>query len=250
MRVSTKLFIIVKIIPVIDLKNGVVVHARQGQRTHYQPIQSALCSSANIDQVIQAFLSLYAFDSFYIADLDALTGQGEHDNIINALLCCYPQIEFWVDQGYRPQAKPISPLKNHMPVLGSESYCDDTVAELKAFKRRFVLSLDYKDDAILGAKSLLDNTNLWPMDIIIMTLDQVGSAKGPDFDKLSRFCQQYPEKNFIAAGGVRNSEDLRALQAMGIKRVLLASALHSGAVVATDIAYFSGKKIPRKRGIL
>ncbi|WP_394753022.1 HisA/HisF-related TIM barrel protein [Crenothrix sp.] len=227
-----------KIIPVIDLKNGVVVHAQQGQRDHYQPIQSSLCQSSNIYQVIRAFLSLYAFDVFYIADLDALTGQGDHDNTINAVLRCYPKIMFWVDQGYRLSSHRTNYLSNYMPVLGSESYCENTVMQLKNFKGSFVLSLDYKNNEMLGAKSLFNNSALWPNDIIIMTLDQVGNTKGPDFDKLRQFCQQYPDKNFIAAGGVRDAEDLISLQNGGINQALVASALHSGALSAADIADF------------
>jgi phosphoribosylformimino-5-aminoimidazole carboxamide ribotide isomerase len=234
----------VKIIPVIDLKNGVVVHAQQGQRECYQPVQSSLCQSSNIDQVIRAFLSLYAFDTFYIADLDALTGQGGHDNTINVVLRCYPQIMFWVDQGYRPYSKRASHLKNYMPVLGSESYCEDTVAELNAFNGNFVLSLDYKDNQMLGAKSLFDNSALWPKDIIVMTLDHVGSTKGPNFEKLRGFAQRFPEKNFIAAGGVRSAQDLMTLQHMGVEQALVASALHSGQLSATDIVGFQAKKYP------
>ncbi len=234
-----------KIIPVIDLKNGVVVHAQQGQREHYQSIQSSLCRSSNVDQVIRAFLSLYAFDTFYIADLDALTGQGNHDDTINALLRCYPRIMFWVDQGYLPYRKRAAHLSNCMPVLGSESYSENTIAEFNAFNGKFILSLDYKGDEMLGAKSLFDSSALWPNDIIIMTLAHVGSTKGPDFEKLRRFCQQFPTKNFIAAGGVRDVRDLIDLQIAGIGQALVASALHSGKLSAADIHHFSGKKIPR-----
>ena len=65
-----------KIIPVIDLKDGVVVHAQQGIRDLYQPINTALCQSSDIYQVIEAFLGVYDFDTFYIADLNAITHQG------------------------------------------------------------------------------------------------------------------------------------------------------------------------------
>jgi len=50
-----------KIIPVIDLKDGVVVHAKQGHREHYQPINTDLCKSSDIFQVIEhswVFMSL------------------------------------------------------------------------------------------------------------------------------------------------------------------------------------------------
>ena len=52
-----------QIIPVIDLKDGVVVHARQGKREHYQAISTNLCQSADIYKVIEAFLGVYDFDT-------------------------------------------------------------------------------------------------------------------------------------------------------------------------------------------
>ena len=67
-----------EIIPVIDLMHGQVVHARMGQRQHYQPIQSLLCSSSAPIDVVSALLELYPFERMYIADLDAITGQGDH----------------------------------------------------------------------------------------------------------------------------------------------------------------------------
>ncbi|MGZ5030500.1 MAG: HisA/HisF-related TIM barrel protein, partial [Methylobacter sp.] len=121
-----------KIIPVIDLKNGVVVHARQGNREHYEPINTGLCKSSDIFQVIEAFLGVYEFDNFYIADLNAITHQGNHDQLIADVLVRYPQITFWVDKGYQKYGEFMPTASNILPVLGSESYRNDTVAEIKA----------------------------------------------------------------------------------------------------------------------
>ncbi|MDD1638393.1 MAG: nickel transporter, partial [Methylococcaceae bacterium] len=81
-----------KIIPVIDLKDGVVVHAQQGMREQYQPISTDLCQSADIYQVIEAFLGVCDFDTIYIADLNALTHQGDHDLLITDVLTSFPHI--------------------------------------------------------------------------------------------------------------------------------------------------------------
>ena len=221
-----------KIIPVIDLKDGIVVHARQGLREQYQPINTLLCQSSDIYGVIKAFLGVYDFDTIYIADLNAITHQGNHDRLIKEALASFPHILFWVDRGY--QRFKMQP-SNHLPVLGSECYNDETALELKAFNKRFILSLDYSLSEPLGAKSLFSDQGLWPDTIIIMTLNRVGSSQGPDLDKLNGFCNHYPHKNFIAAGGIRNAADLQALKLMGVKQVLIASALHSGAISHKDI---------------
>ena len=225
-----------KIIPVIDLKNGVVVHARQGNREHYEPINTDLCKSSDIFQVIEAFLNVYAFDSFYIADLNAITHQGNHDLLIDDVLARYPQIIFWIDKGYRKYDEGMPAASNTLHVLGSESYRNDTLAEIKAYKNNFILSLDFSNVNALGPDSLFSTPSFWPKNIIIMTLDRVGSNQGPDLKKLTEFCRQYPDKNFIAAGGIRNKQDCMLLSKAGIHQALVASALHSRSIKPEDIA--------------
>jgi phosphoribosylformimino-5-aminoimidazole carboxamide ribotide isomerase len=221
-----------KIIPVIDLKDGVVVHARLGMREHYQPINTDLCGSPDIYQVIKAFLDINDFDTFYIADLNAITGQGDHERLITEVLTAFPHIIFWIDSGYqRVKNHP----NNYLPVLGSECYSDDNALELKAFNKRFILSLDYSLSGKLGAVSLFSEQDLWPDTIIIMTLSRVGSHQGPDLDKLNGFCRRYPHKQFIAAGGIRNVADLQALKQIGVQQALVASALHSGMIGREEI---------------
>ena len=234
-----------KIIPVIDLKDGVVVHAQQGMREQYQPISTNLCQSSDIYQIIKAFLGVYDFDTIYIADLNAITHQGNHDILISEVLKSFPNILFWIDRGYQRFSKHPG---NYLPVLGSECYSNETVLELKNFNNYFILSLDYSKSEELGAKSLFSDPGLWPETIIIMTLNRVGSHQGPDLDKLNRFCRQYPHKNFIAAGGIRNIADLLALKQIGIQQALIASALHSGAITPGDIKNLKTKKYPGKPG--
>jgi phosphoribosylformimino-5-aminoimidazole carboxamide ribotide isomerase len=224
-----------KIIPVIDLKNGAVVHARQGNREHYEPINTDLCKSPDIFQVIEAFLGVYKFDSFYIADLNAITYQGNHNLLIAEVLARYPQIMFWIDKGYQKYDEGVPTANNTLPVLGSESYRNDTISEIEAYKNDFILSLDYSNTNALGPDSLFSNPGFWPKNIIIMTLDRVGSNHGPDLNKLTEFCRQYPDKNFIAAGGIRNKQDCVLLAKAGIHQALVASALHSRAIKSEDI---------------
>ena len=221
-----------KIIPVLDLKNGVVVHAKHGLRDSYQAINSALCADPDIYKVLAAFLSLYPFDTFYIADLNAITLQGHHDDLIAAVVSAYPQIQFWVDKGYQKVTQYPS---NYLPVLGSECFTDTNIAELKDFNKRFILSLDYSQSGALGASSILNKPDLWPETVIVMTLNRVGSQLGPDVDKLQAFCTQYPHKQFVAAGGIRHIEDLKSLNNLGVQHALIASALHSGAINQADI---------------
>ncbi len=222
-----------RLIPVIDLKDGVVVHARQGNRAQYHPLHSPLSASCDIYAVIAAFLRVYDFDTFYLADLNAITQQGNNALLIAQVLARFPERNFWVDCGY--QRYKLQPA-NYFPVLGSECYNDNNADELADFQRRFILSLDYAASGqALGAQRFFSEVALWSENIIIMTLNRVGSQQGADVEKLSAFCRDYPQHNFIAAGGVRNFADCLALKQIGVQQVLLASALHSLAITRTDI---------------
>jgi len=220
-----------QIIPVIDLKEGRVVYAQHGNRTNYQPINSHLCQSSSITDVLDAFLNLYDFNTFYIADLDAICQIGSHQKIIADIVKTYPNIEFWVDTGIEFSQFQCPAFKNYQPVVGSESQQSTS----KIPKSHFILSLDFKHNKPLGPIELFENNNHWPENVIIMTLARVGSQIGPDFVRLKQYCQQYSQINFIAAGGIRHINDLTELNKTGVKQALLASALHSGAITAEDI---------------
>ncbi len=224
-----------KIIPVIDLKNGLAVHAKQGRRAHYQPINSPLCRSADIFDVIAAFLSLFNFDTFYIADLDAITNMGNHDRLIAEAVTAYPELTFWLDQGYRQAPDKPAP---HWQVVGTESYGDERLDEVAKLNQRFILSLDYPPTTAPTGKLFYDS-QLWPEQVIIMTLAKVGSHSGPDFAKLAEYVQRFPNNTFIAAGGIRNADDLCGLSQMGIHHALVASSLHTGSLSTYDIKRMS-----------
>ena len=233
-----------EIIPVIDLKNGSVVHAKQGNRDDYQPLKSELCPSADIYTVVQTFVNIYKFKTIYIADLNAITGQQSHAALIDTVLNMFPQVTFWLDVGYPLANRNLLTRTNFVAVLGSESFRDDTLAKLKSFGNAYILSLDFSIAGELGAKSLFKKTELWPERIIIMTLPRVGSNLGPDVEKLQYYRNLYPKKTIIAAGGVRNYNDLQELTEIGVDHALIATALHNGQLSPQDIANLQAKKYP------
>jgi phosphoribosylformimino-5-aminoimidazole carboxamide ribotide isomerase len=224
----------IQIIPVIDLKNGVVVHAKEGIRDSYEPLKSALCSTSDIFQLIKSFIAKFQVDTLYLADLNAITTQGNHNQLIDKVLQAFPDQLFWLDRGYIKFGDKFTRCRNYLPVIGSESYTDETISELETFGDDLILSLDFSKSQPLGATSLFSRPDYWPANLIIMTLDRVGSNRGPDFSKLIDFSHRYPHKNFIAAGGIRNCQDLFELQKIGVRQVLVANALHSEAISSDD----------------
>ncbi|MFL9709884.1 HisA/HisF-related TIM barrel protein [Methylobacillus sp. Pita1] len=222
-----------QVIPVIDLMNGAVVHARKGDRAHYQPIVSNLCHGSEASEIVQALLGLYPFPILYIADLDAIQGRGHHRNLIDTLLSQHPDLEIWIDAGISSVAD-IQHWKHARlrPVLGTESIPDlATWHQLaQACASRHILSLDFTAAGYQGPPELLHNSTSWPQDVIVMSLPHVGSHNGPDMDKLTRFHSRYPGHCIYAAGGIRHLGDLQLLGGKGIKGALIASALHNGSL--------------------
>jgi phosphoribosylformimino-5-aminoimidazole carboxamide ribotide isomerase len=230
-----------QIIPVIDLKNGIVVHAKLGNRDDYAPLKSEICNSSDIFDAINAFSSRFGVSIIYIADLNSITRLGDNASLLDDVLTAFPHLLFWVDSGYPLCDANLQKHKNFFPVLGSESFQDDNTAEIAQFGNRFILSLDYSATGEMGAKTLFSKQKLWPENIIIMSLPRVGSTLGPDFDSLSTYRKRYPQQKIIAAGGIRDNEDLIKLAHIGITKALVATALHNGKISPDDIARLQKK---------
>ena len=228
----------VEVIPVLDLKDGAVVHARLGQRSQYRPIETPLSSSSNPVDVARGLLSIFPFETFYIADLDAIEGLGDNDAALSLLRTEFPGLAFWVDNGEANLARARCWLDSELGhlVLGSESQKDDAVVRGLSNDDRVILSLDYRADAFAGPAMLLNDALAWPSRVIAMTLARVGSAMGPDWDRLAAIKVLAGEKRVYAAGGVRDADDLFALAKTGIAGALVASCLHNGKLAGAQIA--------------
>jgi len=226
-----------EVIPVLDLKGGVVVHARMGQRSQYRPIETPLSSSSHPVDVIRGLLSIFPFATFYVADLDAIEGLGNNDAALAQLRREYPSLSFWVDNGAADVAHARRWLDAGIGqlVLGSESQSDDSLVRALSPDDRVILSLDYRADAFEGPSALLNDVGAWPNRVIAMALARVGSAAGPDWDRLSEIKARARANRVYAAGGVRAADDLLALAQTGIAGALVASCLHNGTLAGAQI---------------
>ena len=221
-----------EIIPVLDLKGGSVVHAKQGERDTYRPISSGLAATSAPRDVLAGLLRLHPFKTIYIADLDAIEAKGGHSSLIAELADIHPQLEFWVDSG---NATSFDRASIHH-VVGSESM--PQTENLPTIAPMAILSLDFRGENFVGPPALLEQPALWPERIIVMTLARVGSGDGPDLERLASIRQRAPARRVYAAGGVRGRDDLEALRNAGAAGILVASALHDGRLTPTDLAAF------------
>ncbi|MBL8469318.1 HisA/HisF-related TIM barrel protein [Methyloversatilis discipulorum] len=220
-----------ELIPVIDLMQGRVVHARRGDRQAYQPLRSRLVEGCAPADVVDALVAATAARHIYIADLDAIRRLGgDHAAVIAGLAARHPQVEFWVDGGFADAAAALALHRatGATPVMGSESLTEpDALAKLSAADVPALLSLDYRGGVPLGA-AWAHAPGFWPTRVIAMELARVGSEAGPELALIDRLRAQRPDVAVIAAGGVRDAADLVALDGVGVPAVLVASALHDG----------------------
>ena len=234
-----------EIIPVIDLLHEVVVHARRGDRQHYQPIRSALAPSPTPMAVVDAIMGLYPFTTLYIADLNAIQASGRHDATVSQIRQRHPQLRLWLDPGLTSIEDLVPWLAMDIDlVVGSESLASmNAYQSLKtALGSRMVLSLDFDANGFRGPAELLEQPLQWPRRIIVMTLAKVGSAEGPDMARLHQILGKYVDGAVYAAGGVRDRSDLTQLQIDGVQGALVASAIHDGSLfgIGTSSMHLAG----------
>jgi phosphoribosylformimino-5-aminoimidazole carboxamide ribotide isomerase len=227
----------VLIIPVLDIKGGLVVRARKGDRASYRPIETPLSPTAEIAHVAAGLRKIFPFPVFYVADLDRIEGRTENINGFGYLKSLLTESSVWLDAGFsrRDELEEAQALNAIVPVLGSESQSD---TKLLRASPQTVLSLDFRGDEFLGPSAILDDATLWPSLVIVMTLARIGGGAGPDFDRLEAIRKRAGNRVVIAAGGIRGARDLQQLEEMGIAGALVASALHDGTLTPETVAGF------------
>lgn len=238
-----------RIIPVLDLKGGVAVHAVRGQREAYAPVKSVLAPSADPVTLARAFVTRLGCDACYVADLDAITGRGDHGPTIRAI--AELGLAVWLDTGVSTAADAERAVRDGATrvILGTETLRDpaDLAGIVAAVSRAAsehgpgcILSLDLRDGRLLGgspAVERLDPADLaraaWEAGIpafIVLDLARVGTAAGAATEHGRRLREALPRAELIVGGGVRNASDLRELARQGFDAALVATALHTGAI--------------------
>jgi phosphoribosylformimino-5-aminoimidazole carboxamide ribotide isomerase len=227
------------IIPVLDIREGLVVHARHGQRASYAPLRSGLVRGCEPRAVLTALLDAAGQASgrpapaAYIADLDGIAQSAPQWPVLEALRNASP-VPLWLDAGLEGAANIVETARRgFVPVVGSESLRDvDLLHELRATLGAgdWLLSLDADANGARDPIGAVRHPACWPQRVIAMDLTRVGSEAGPvgmwlrDCMALSR------EKDWIAAGGVRDRRDLSRLRDAGLAGVLVATSLHNGSL--------------------
>jgi HisA/HisF family protein len=236
-----------RVIPVIDLKDGTAVHAVRGERERYRPLRSTLVDGSDPVLVTRAVRARLGLDELYVADLDAIAGGPGHPELLAALAS---EARVMVDAGAAAPDAVARLLDRGVArvVIGTETLPSvDALARLREElpDAPLVVSLDLRAGRVLSpdpALGGLDATaalsrlaEAGAREAIVLDLARVGSGEGPDVALLRELHERLPALELLAGGGVRDAGDLRALAEAGAAGALVATALHGGAIGAREL---------------
>jgi phosphoribosylformimino-5-aminoimidazole carboxamide ribotide isomerase len=236
-----------RVIPVIDLKGGVAVHAVRGERERYRPLQSRIAEGSDPVEITRAVRESLGLHELYVADLDAIAGGPGRPDVVAALA---REARVMVDAGAASAAAVARLLELGVArvVIGTESL--PGAGALRRLRAELpdaplVLSLDLRGGRVLSpdpalaagspADALAHLAHAGMSEAVVLDLARVGSGEGPDVALLRELRSRLPGVELLAGGGVRHAGDLRALAGAGAAGALLATALHRGAIGADDL---------------
>jgi phosphoribosylformimino-5-aminoimidazole carboxamide ribotide isomerase len=237
-----------RLLAVLDIKNGLVVRGIAGRREQYRPVVSNITSSAQPLEVARAFRRHFDLTELYVADLDAIACRPPAVDIYAALQA--DGFRLWVDCGVRdgPEAQVLAADGVERIVAGLETLTGPAALRRLCEEHgdRIVFSLDLKGGKPLPGSGEWNAAEASAIAgqavacgvrrLIVLDLARVGLAEGTGTEELcGRLITEYPEVQVLAGGGVRGPADLLRLRRSGVAGALVASALHDGRLTREDL---------------
>jgi phosphoribosylformimino-5-aminoimidazole carboxamide ribotide isomerase len=227
-----------RVVFVMDIFNRNVVLAKGGIRENYHPVSdsSSICKTSI---PLEIFEFLHPRE-VYIADLNVLQGKGPLDINAETIREVSSKADTMLDFG----VSSLNDVDKALSIAGTAIIGTETgtlaVIKESAFRNqgRISVSIDVKHGKILKQDpeipedpfEIVKLLNDLPLkDLIFLDLDRVGTASGFDPEFLRRLAEASVH-DVLLAGGVRGMEDLFALEKLGIKGALVATAIHSGSI--------------------
>ncbi len=220
-----------EIIPVLDLMGGKAVAGKSGRRWEYRDLRTVYASTPDPMEIAKAL----PHKKLYAADLDGIT-KGKPD---------YPLLE------------KLGRIKRVIADIGTKDYADyrkakalgidvvvatETLRDEKMLPRMIdegcIVSIDMKDGGVLSQIKRFDSPyqafeyfkGYGADRFIFLDISAVGTLAGNRFDFLESM--DFGDAEIMVGGGIL-PEDIQVLEKMGIKGVLVGTALHKGLIKAS-----------------
>ena len=239
-----------KMIPVLDILDGVAVRAVGGVRNEYRPLQSIGCQSSCPIEIAHSIQARFGFNEWYIADLDGIVHRRWNCDLIEELV--EQGFSLRVDLGIRSieDLYQIGALLEKTElILASEALADCTTLDLLTSMinpGQLTFSLDLIEGSMIcpeGAwgdrtiEEVIDYVQQRGLQkIIVLDLAFIGCTKGVGTLELCRQLQEkFPKLEIITGGGVRTIAQISLLEQAGIHTAILGTALHNGQLNPQDV---------------
>ncbi|MHA1629047.1 MAG: HisA/HisF-related TIM barrel protein [Candidatus Heimdallarchaeota archaeon] len=242
-----------KVIPVLDILDGVVVHGVAGKRKNYRPIEQSIISSSPEPFIVASnFAEKLGLKTFYIADLN-LIQKTENSNCNENSIWQIAQNKRWkimLDGGVETVNEAIKLFSWGVDkvILGTETIESlETVSELVKVVggEKILVSIDLVNGQILAKNERLQKMPLLELlefieplqlyAVIVLDIRKVGKSTGPISKPLLEILARKPKTPIFAGGGVRNITDVIALKKMAVGGCLIATAFHKGIITKDDL---------------
>lgn len=238
-----------RVLPVLDLLGGQVVHAVAGKRSCYRPIESALAAGSDPLVLAAAIAGHTGLMEFYVADLDGLLSSPPDLATLHRLSAA--GFVLHVDAGVRTvdefrslmahgASRAIIALENSPGPEPLVAF----VEAVPAAQLMFSLDLRYGESLTpagsawrgLDALSVADRViEMGISALVVLDLARVGVSDGLATLSLCReLRRRHPSLELWTGGGVRDDRDLQAAAAAGVDGLLVSTALHQGRLSSLD----------------
>jgi phosphoribosylformimino-5-aminoimidazole carboxamide ribotide isomerase len=242
-----------EVLGVIDVRRGLAVRARGGQRQKYAPVESVageMIDSGDSAALSRQYVDRFGLPALYVADLDAIERRLPPHAAVQMIASI--GVPVWLDAGIassddarRAQGCGVSRL-----VVGLETLPAFDVLEsiVKAVGRDCVVfSLDLRHGQPIAVTPELARQR--PEDltehaadagagaVLVLDLARVGMGSGLDCHVLERIKRAAGSVPLYVGGGVRGRADLDTARRLGCAGALVASALLDGHLTKRDLSY-------------
>ncbi|HIE32284.1 MAG TPA: phosphoribosylformimino-5-aminoimidazole carboxamide ribotide isomerase [Methanosarcinales archaeon] len=222
---------------VLDIFDGIVVHAVRGMRKHYLPIagSSLVCETSDAIEIVRALDP----EEVYAADLNRIRGPEAGNNfavIRDVSRYCRTILSCGVRSA---DDVPIGLAIADTVTIGTENADLNVIGQAceTADASRLHVNIDLMDGKILTNTEMsltpleaVEKLNEYPINhLIIIDLTKVGTKSGINAGFLEETVAR-SNHPVIFGGGVRDMNDLDLLRDIGVAGALVATGVHNRAI--------------------
>ena len=220
---------------VLDIFDGIVVHAIRGKREEYMPVSdfSSVCDTSDAVEIVKALSPA----EVYAADLNRIHGVGDNFSVVRevsqyckTILSCGVRFAEDVSHGLMiADTVTIGTENADFNMIGQACEMSDI--------SRININIDLMNNKILTNTRIsltpleaVEKLNDYPIsNLIIIDLTKVGTESGINLGFLEDVVA-FSDHPVIFGGGVQGINDLDILRDIGVKGALIATAIHNKSI--------------------